>query len=162
MILRRSKPQWSVQLQRMWMRLGHSWDWQDITRYLLEISLRLVFHYNLVEKRKQKLWTTQCVEIFEQLKQFLTNALVLRITYLDKDFVVCIDACKEGPSGVMMQEGHVLCYDSRKLNEYEVNYVTHDLELATIIHTLKMWRHYLLGRKFTLMTYYSEFEFEIK
>jgi hypothetical protein len=39
-----------------------------------------------------------------------------------------------------------------KLNEHEVNYVTHDLELATIVHALKMWRHYLLGRKFVLMT----------
>jgi hypothetical protein len=38
------------------------------------------------------------------------------------------------------------------LNEHEVNYVNHDLELATIVHALKMWRHYLLGRKFVLMT----------
>jgi hypothetical protein len=29
--------------------------------------------------------------------------------------------------------------------------VTHDLELAAIVHALKMWRHYLLGRKFVLM-----------
>jgi hypothetical protein len=30
--------------------------------------------------------------------------------------------------------------------------VTHDLEMAAIVHALKMWRHYLLGRKFVLMT----------
>jgi hypothetical protein len=30
--------------------------------------------------------------------------------------------------------------------------VTHDLELATIVHALKMWRYYLLGRRFVLMT----------
>jgi hypothetical protein len=30
--------------------------------------------------------------------------------------------------------------------------VTHDLELAAIVHALKMWRHYLLGRIFVLMT----------
>jgi hypothetical protein len=46
----------------------------------------------------------------------------------------------------------VICYESRKLNKHEVNYVTHDLELAVIVHALKMWRHYLLGRKFVLMT----------
>ena len=28
----------------------------------------------------------------------------------------------------------------------------HDLELAAIIHTLKMLRHYLMGRKFLLKT----------
>ncbi len=27
------------------------------------------------------------------------------------------------------------------------NYVTHDLELAAIIHALKMWRHYLMRRE---------------
>ena len=27
----------------------------------------------------------------------------------------------------------------------------YDLELDVVIHALKMWRHYLLGKKFTLM-----------
>jgi hypothetical protein len=30
--------------------------------------------------------------------------------------------------------------------------VTHDLELTIVIHALKMWRHYLVGRKFMLLT----------
>jgi len=51
-----------------------------------------------------------------------------------------------------MQEGQVVCYESRKLNEHEHNYVTHDLELATIIHALKMWRHYLIFKIFVLMS----------
>jgi hypothetical protein len=38
------------------------------------------------------------------------------------------------------------------LNEREINYVTHDLELVYIVHALKMWRHYLLSRRFVLMT----------
>ena len=48
-----------------------------------------------------------------------------------------------------------MCYESQKLNEHEQNYPTHDLELAVIIHVLKMWRHYLLGRRFTLMSDHS-------
>lgn len=55
----------------------------------------------------------------------------------------------------MMWEGHVVCYKSRKLNKHKHNYVTHDLELAVIIHALKMWRHYLLGRRFILMSDHS-------
>lgn len=51
-----------------------------------------------------------------------------------------------------MQEGQVLWYESRKLNEHKQNYLTHDLELAAIIHALKMWRHYLIGRQFILMS----------
>jgi hypothetical protein len=54
-----------------------------------------------------------------------------------------------------MQEGHVILYESIKLNEYEINYVTHNLELVSIVHALKMWRHYLLSRIFVLMTGHS-------
>jgi hypothetical protein len=77
---------------------------------------------------------------------------VLKIADPNDDFLVCIDACKEGLGGVLMQEGRVIFYTSRKLNEHEINYVTHDLELDAIVHALKMWRHYLLGRRFVLMT----------
>ena len=37
-----------------------------------------------------------------------------------------------------MQDNHVLCYESRKLKEHEKKYATHDLELASIVHALKM------------------------
>ena len=37
-----------------------------------------------------------------------------------------------------------------QVEKHEKNYPTHDLELATIIHALKMWRNYLMGRKFPL------------
>ena len=47
------------------------------------------------------------------------------------------------------------CYESRKLNENEKNCLTHDLELAASIHALKMWRHYLLDRRFVLMSDHS-------
>jgi hypothetical protein len=77
---------------------------------------------------------------------------MLKIVDPEADFLMCIDAYKEGLEGVLMQGGSVVCYESRKLNEHEVNYVTHDLELAAIVYALKMWRHYLLGRKFVLMT----------
>ena len=44
----------------------------------------------------------------------------------------------------------MICYESTKLKEYEKNYGTHDLELAAIVHALKMWRYYLMGRRFEL------------
>ena len=31
------------------------------------------------------------------------------------------------------------------MRKHEVNYPTHDLELAAVVHALKIWRHYLLG-----------------
>ena len=51
-----------------------------------------------------------------------------------------------------MQDNHVICFELRKLKEHEKNYATHDLELTSIVHALKMWRHSLLGRIFELKT----------
>jgi hypothetical protein len=46
----------------------------------------------------------------------------------------------------------VIAYASRQLKKHEVNYPTHDLELAAVVHTLKIWRHYLLGNKVHIFT----------
>ena len=50
-----------------------------------------------------------------------------------------MDARKEGIGGVLTQDGHVIYYESCKLKEHERNYVTNNLELAVVIHALKMW-----------------------
>lgn len=93
------------------------------------------------------------------MKQLFTNSPVLRIADLYKDFVVCTDAYKEELDGVLMQDGQVVCYETKKLNEHEVNYVTCELELAAIIHVLKMRKHYLLDRRFTLMIDHSRIKY---
>jgi hypothetical protein len=46
-----------------------------------------------------------------------------------------------------MQEGKVVSYASRQLRKHEENYPTLDLELATVVHALKIWRHYLISHR---------------
>ena len=53
---------------------------------------------------------------------------------------------------MLMQDGRVIAYASRQLKKHEVNYPTHDLELAAMVHTLKIWRHYLLENKVHIFT----------
>jgi hypothetical protein len=107
---------------------------------------------SLQRKEKKFQWTEDYERSFQELKQLLTSAPILRIADLNEDFVVCIDSCKEGLGGVLSQNGFVICYESKKLKEHERNYATHDLELATTVHALKKWRHYLMGRRFELRT----------
>jgi hypothetical protein len=95
---------------------------------------------SLQSKEKKFQWTDDCEKRFQQLKQLLTSAPILRIADPNEDFVVCTDACKEGLGGVLSQNGFVICYESIKLKEHERNYATHDLELAAIVHALKKWR----------------------
>jgi hypothetical protein len=90
----------------------------------------------LQEKGTKFTWTQKCEERFQTLKHLLTHAPMLKIANLEDHFLMCTYAYKEGLGGVLMQEGSVVYYESKKLNEHEVNYVTHDLELVAIMHTL--------------------------
>jgi hypothetical protein len=63
----------------------------------------------------------------------------------NKPFDVHCDASGTGLCCVLMQDNQVIAYASRALRPHEQNYPTHDLELAAVVHALKMWRHYLMG-----------------
>ncbi|WVZ57819.1 hypothetical protein U9M48_008158 [Paspalum notatum var. saurae] len=80
-----------------------------------------------------------------ELKKLLTTASVLAQPDVTKPFDVYCDASGQGLGCVLMQEGRVIAYASRQLRKHEANYPTHDLELAAVVHALKIWRHYLLG-----------------
>ncbi len=81
-------------------------------------------------------------EVWEKLPATeIFFSLVLQ--FLGKDFIVWIDACIEGIGVVLMHEGHIICYESRKIKEYKKKNAIHDLELLAIVHALKVWRHYL-------------------
>jgi hypothetical protein len=46
----------------------------------------------------------------------------------------------------------VIAYAAHQLRKHEQNYPTHDLELAAVVHALKIWRHYLLGHRYQIYT----------
>ena len=64
-----------------------------------------------------------------------------------RGFVIYSDASHKGLGFGLIQNRKVMAYASRQLKNYEKNYPTHDLELAAVVFTLKIWRHYLYGGK---------------
>ncbi|WVZ50916.1 hypothetical protein U9M48_002122 [Paspalum notatum var. saurae] len=106
----------------------------------------------LLEKNIKFQWTSACEKAFEELKKRLTTAPVLTFPDMHKPFSVYCDASRLGLGCVLMQEGKVIAYASRQLRNHEKNYPTHDLELAAVVHALKVWRHYLFGQKCDIYT----------
>jgi hypothetical protein len=90
-------------------------------------------------------WSSKCNEAFEQLKVLLTTTPVLAQSDIEKPFDVYCDASGSGLGCVLMQESRVIAYALRQLHRHEEHYPTHDLELAVVVHALKIWRHYVLG-----------------
>ncbi|WVZ57756.1 hypothetical protein U9M48_008101 [Paspalum notatum var. saurae] len=100
---------------------------------------------SLTKKNAKFVWGPKCEDGFRELKKLLTTAPVLAQPDVTKPFDVYCDASGQGLGCVLMQEGRVIAYASRQLRKHEANYPTHDLELAAVVHALKIWRHYLPG-----------------
>jgi hypothetical protein len=97
-------------------------------------------------------WTLDWEKSFQHLKQLLISAPILRIADPNEYFIVCTNACKEGLGGAVSQNGFSVCYESRNLKKHERHYAIHDLDLVDIVHALRKWRHYLMGKRFELRT----------
>jgi hypothetical protein len=80
------------------------------------------------------------------------TAPVLVKPNMEKTFSIYCDMSGQRLRCVLMQDGHVVAYASRQLRKHEVHYPTHDLELAVVMHVLKIWRHYLIGKRCELYT----------
>ena len=64
------------------------------------------------------------------------------------------DASKVGLGCILMQSERVVAYGSRQLKNHEQNYPTHDMELVAIVLALKIWCHYLYGKRGKLSPIY--------
>ena len=89
----------------------------------------------------------------------MTATPVLAVPEPGKDYTVYCDASKHGLGCVLMQERKVISYRSRQLRTHEVNYPTHDLELAAVVYALKSWRYFLYGAKCELFMDYKSLKY---
>jgi hypothetical protein len=106
----------------------------------------------LLKKEAKFVWGQKCEDAFHALRQHLTTAPVLAQPDNSKPFDVYCDAYGTGLGCLLMLDNRVIAYESRALRPHEQNYPTHDLELAAVVHALKMWRHYLMGTHCNIFT----------
>ena len=93
----------------------------------------------LLQKEEKFNWTSDCEAAFQKLKTLLTTAPILTQPDVTKPFDVYCDASGTVLGCVLMQEGRVIAYASRQWRKHEEHYAIHDLELAAVVHALKIW-----------------------
>ncbi|KAF5790284.1 putative nucleotidyltransferase, Ribonuclease H [Helianthus annuus] len=106
----------------------------------------------LLRKGVKYAWNDDREKSFQELKKRLVSAPILTLPSGTGGYQIYSDASKKGLGCVLMQHNKVIAYASRQLKPYEVNYPTHDLELAAVIFALKIWRHYLYGETCDIFT----------
>ena len=110
---------------------------------------------HLTQKGVTFTWDKECEEAFCCLKTKLTQAPVLAYPKLGPDanpFILHTDASAVGLGAVLEQDKRVIAYASRTLSRSEQHYSVIQKECLAIVFALKQFRHYLLGRKFQLLT----------
>ena len=106
----------------------------------------------LFKKNTPWRWTEEQQAAFEAVKEALQNPPVLAFPDFTKPFDVITDASGEGLGAVLVQEGRPIAFESRKYIPAERNYPVTEQELLGVVHALKVWRCYLEGSKFTVIT----------
>jgi hypothetical protein len=101
----------------------------------------------LLKKGKTFEWTPMHESSFQELEKRLTTTPVLIMPDMERPFSIYCDASGQGLGCVLMQDSHVVAYASRQLRKHKEKYPTHNLELSAVVHALKIWRHYIIGKK---------------
>ncbi|GKA85367.1 putative nucleotidyltransferase, ribonuclease H [Tanacetum coccineum] len=121
-------------------------------RFVEGFSLLALPLTKLMRKGEKFVWNEEREKSFEELKRRLVSSPILTLPSGTGGYQIYSDASKKGLGCVLMQHGKVIAYASRQLKPYEENYPTHDLELAAVVFTLKIWRHYLYGETCDIFT----------
>ena len=120
---------------------------------------------SLMKTNTPFVWTSECDKAFNQLKQCISSEPVLMLPREREPFTIHTDASRFAIGGVLMQHNErgdlqPIAFTSRKLQQAETRWATHEQELFAIVHALKQWKHYVLnGTKTTIVTDHHSLRF---
>ena len=133
--------------------LGFANYHRDHIKYFADLSFCL---YELAHSTGEFLWLERHQEAFQNLKKALTSAPCLVYPMPEGEFILDTDASHNTIGAVLSQiqdgEVKVICYASHALLKPQRKYCTTRKELLAVVKFCRHFRHYLLGRRFTLRT----------
>jgi len=108
-------------------------------------------------KNKKIAWTEEMAQSFQKLKEELCTAPVLNSPNKTDLFILDTDASQSSVGAVLSQRNSdgqekVVAYASNRLSKCETKYCATRKELLAVVHYVRLFRHYLIGKKFLLRT----------
>lgn len=127
-------------------------------RFIKDFSQIALPLSELAKEKVKFAWGPKQEGSFQKLKQIVTSDQVLTLPDYDKQFVVTTDASGYAVGASLQQMDdqvkrlRPVAFFSKKLSEQERRWAVYEQELLAIVLSLEEWRHYLVGRKFKLIT----------
>jgi hypothetical protein len=104
-------------------------------------------------------WNLEAQKCFENLKNIFSTTLVLETLDFSKTFIIECGVSSFGIGAVLMQDGHPIAFESRKLNKTEYLQSTYNKEMIDIMHALTKWCQYLFQSKFLMHTDHNNLQY---
>lgn len=125
-------------------------------RKFIQNFAKIAFPLTKLTKKDIKFnWSQEADEAYRSLKQSLISGPCLQLPRFDKPFAIATDASSYALGCVLLQDDdngfqHPIACASRKLSDSELNYSVFEKEALGIVFGVNHFRHYLLGKKFTI------------
>lgn len=123
-------------------------------RFIENYALKALPLTNLTKNDTTFIWSTAEQKAFDTLKTELLLEPILNLPDFAKPFVICTDASNHSLGAILCQEKnnflHPVAYASRKLKGAEIKYSTVEKEALGVVWAVTYYKHYLLGKHFTV------------
>lgn len=125
-------------------------------RFIKDFSKIAAPLHAMTKKNVRFSWSPEAQRAFEQLKEALTSPPVLAMPTDNDEFYIDCDAAEKSIGAVLSQkqqgQERVIAYASRSLDARETRYCITRKELLAVVHFLRYFKQYLLGRHFYVRT----------
>ncbi len=127
-------------------------------RFLPHLNDRLSPLTNLLRKGSTFLWSTECQSAFDYIKEMLSKPPVLRSPTAADNFILETDASDSGIGGCLKtavpghKDENLVGFHSEKFNDQQKRWHIVEKEAYSILCNVQIFKHYLIGKRFTLRT----------
>ena len=129
---------------------------QFCSRFVPRINIVLSPLYELLKLNQPYHWSDECQFAFLEVKKLLSAPPVLHTPSSKDYFILETDACNTGLGGCLKiidhitKQEHIVAYHSKKFSSSELNWNIVEKEAYSVVHNVNYFRHYLIGKKFTI------------
>lgn len=113
----------------------------------------------VLTKKDNFKWSEAAAVAFNTLKHTMLSPKVLALPDFTQPFIIESDTSGYGIEAVLQQNGKPIAFTSKALSVRNQSLFTYEMEMMAILHAIKKWQSYLVGRYFIIKTDHYSLKF---